>query len=122
MPLVVFTAAIVALVLIGLAISARRRRPMTVGEALVSSAVGIGLALIFGLWIALRRGSDDALAYFAAYLTEESLSLDNMVVFMAIFARFGVPMDYRQRKSFTATRSSGGLKVASWSRRSSSPW
>jgi tellurite resistance protein TerC len=97
MPFAVFTGAIVALLLVGLAISGRRKGPMTFRAALVSSAAWIGLAIVFGLWIALRRGQEAALAYFAAYLTEESLSLDNMVVFMAIFARFGLPTDYQER-------------------------
>src|SRR5947207_14483518 len=97
MPFAAFTGAIVALVLVGLAISGARKGPMTFRAALVSSAAWIGLAIVFGLWIALRRGQDAALAYFAAYLTEESLSLDNMVVFMAIFARFGLPTDYQER-------------------------
>lgn len=70
---------------------------MTVRRAVVASAAWIGIAIAVGFAIALTRGRDDALAYAAAYLTEESLSLDNMVVFMAVFARFGVPADYRAR-------------------------
>jgi len=70
---------------------------MTFRRAALSSAVWIGLAIAFGLWLGFSRGKDDALAYFAAYVTEESLSIDNMVVFIAIFASFAVPDDYRHR-------------------------
>jgi tellurite resistance protein TerC len=97
LPFLVFTAAIVAVVFVALRVSARRRSVMTFRRAAISSALWIGIALGFGIWVAQARGREGALAYFAAYLTEESLSLDNMVVFMAIFARFGVPLEYRER-------------------------
>lgn len=91
LPFVIFTAAVVGLVLIDLAIAGRRPEPMSFARAAVTSAIWIGIALAFGLWIAHTRGSDDAYAFFAAYLIEQSLSLDNMVVFLAIFASFAVP-------------------------------
>ena len=91
LPFVVFTAAVVGLVLIDLAIAGRRPEPMSFARAAVASAVWVGIAIAFGLWIARTRGSDDAYAFFAAYLIEQSLSLDNMIVFLAIFASFAVP-------------------------------
>ena len=91
LPFVVFTAAVVGLVLIDLAVAGRRPEPMTFTRAAVSSGVWIGIAIVFGVWIAHARGSDDAYAFFAAYLIEQSLSLDNMIVFLAIFSSFAVP-------------------------------
>jgi tellurite resistance protein TerC len=88
---IVFTTAVIALVLIDLAVAGRRPKPMSFPRAAVLSAIWIGIAIAFGIWIAHTRGSDDAYAFFAAYLIEQSLSLDNMVVFLAIFASFAVP-------------------------------
>ncbi|HEY7393297.1 MAG TPA: TerC/Alx family metal homeostasis membrane protein [Gemmatimonadaceae bacterium] len=91
MPFVLFTMAVVALVLADLALAGRRTEPMSFGRAALLSAIWIGIAVAFGFWIAHTRGSDDGYAFFAAYLIEQSLSLDNMVVFLAIFASFAVP-------------------------------
>src|SRR5919199_3422515 len=99
-PFVLFTLAVLALVAVDLAIAARRRRPPSVRAAAIWSVVWVALALGFGLWVARARGRDDALAYLAAYLTEESLSVDNMVVFVAVFAYFGVPVAYQHRVLF----------------------
>ena len=96
-PYAAFTLAVLALLAADLALAARRPRVQTVRAAAAWTAVWVGLALAFALWLAHARGRDDALAYLAAYLTEESLSLDNMVVFVAVFAYFGVPAAYRQR-------------------------
>jgi tellurite resistance protein TerC len=83
--------AVVALVLVDLAVAGRRTERMSFPRASLLSAIWIGIAVGFGFWIAHTRGSDDAYAFFAAYLIEQSLSLDNMVVFLAIFASFAVP-------------------------------
>src|ERR671932_196654 len=97
---VLFTAAVLLLLAADLALAARRPGPLTVRAAALWSALWVALALGFGLWVAQARGRDDALAYLAAYLTEESLSLDNMVVFVAIFAYFGIPAKYQHRVLF----------------------
>ena len=99
-PFVRFTLAVLALVAVDLGISARRRGPPTTRVAATWSVVWVALALGFGLWVARARGPDDALVYVAAYLTEESLSLDNVVVFVAVFAYFGVPVAYQHRVLF----------------------
>ncbi|HKO16490.1 MAG TPA: TerC/Alx family metal homeostasis membrane protein, partial [Gemmatimonadaceae bacterium] len=68
-----------------------------VSAAAIWSCIWVGLAVAFGLWLGRARGTDDALAYFAAYLTEESLSVDNMLVFVAVFEYFRVPPAYQPR-------------------------
>jgi len=97
LPFVVFTAVLLILVFVDVGLSSRRSGPITFRQAAVSSAAWIGLAIGFGMWIAFTRGKDAGLEFFAAYVTEESLSLDNMVVFIAIFASFAVPDEYRHR-------------------------
>ena len=46
------------------------------------------------------RGRDDAVTYTTVYLIERSLSLDNLFVFLLLFAYFGVPYEYRPRLLF----------------------
>jgi len=61
------------------------------------SAGWIALALTFGGWIALSRGSTAAAEYYAAYLLEKSLSVDNIFVFVIIFSELHIPARYQRR-------------------------
>lgn len=97
---VVFTIGVLVVVGIDLGLATRAHAAPTMRGAAVWSAVWIALAVGFGFWIAHRRGTADALTFFAAYLTEDSLSLDNIVVFVAVFAYFGVPLAYQHRVLF----------------------
>ena len=64
------------------------------------SAIWIGLGLAFGAWIALRHGADAGVTYLTAYLLEESLSVDNLFVFILIFSLTGIPPDLQPRVLF----------------------
>jgi tellurite resistance protein TerC len=57
--------------------------------------VGVGLA--FGVWVAVGRGATAAAEYYAAYLLELSLSVDNIFVFLIIFAELHIPAEYQRR-------------------------
>lgn len=69
----------------------RKAHVISMKEALITSGFWIGLALLFNLWIWHCRGSEDALLFFTAYLVEESLSIDNLFVFLLIFKYFQIP-------------------------------
>src|SRR6187397_611071 len=60
-------------------------------------ALSIGAALVFGVWIAFARGATAAAEYYAAYLLELSLSVDNIFVFLIIFAELHIPAEYQRR-------------------------
>jgi tellurite resistance protein TerC len=96
-PYLLFTLPLLALGALDLGLATRRRGPPTMRSAVAGSLAWVGVALGFGLWVANARGRDDGLAFLAAYLTEASLSLDNMVVYVAVFAYFGVPGRLQQR-------------------------
>lgn len=66
-------------------------------EALTWSAIYIAAAVVFGMVLAASAGSEPALAYFAGYLVEKSLSVDNLFVFAVILTRFAVPARHQQR-------------------------
>jgi len=91
------TAAALA-VLLGadLFISARRRRPERLGEAALWTAATIALAVAFGSLIAVAD-SRAAGQFFAGWLTEYSLSLDNLVVFVLLISSSGVARKYHGR-------------------------
>ena len=57
----------------------------------------VGVALVFGVWVALTRGTAAAAEYYAAYLLEESLSIDNIFVFAIIFSQLHIPPRYQRR-------------------------
>jgi tellurite resistance protein TerC len=57
--------------------------------------VSVGLA--FGVWVAVARGSVAAAEYYAAYLLELSLSVDNIFVFVIVFSELHIPAEYQHR-------------------------
>src|SRR5437763_10625172 len=75
--------------------STNARDPASRNMAWVIVWVGLGLAL--GLWVAATQGRDAATEYVAAYLLEESLSVDNIFVFVVIFSELHIPAEHQQR-------------------------
>lgn len=69
-------------------------------EAIIFSAMWIGLAIIFGVVVYYSFGSKSALEYYGAYLVELSLSVDNLFVFILLFSFFNVPQKYRHKVLF----------------------
>ncbi|MDG3010917.1 TerC family protein [Rhodococcus sp. D2-41] len=61
------------------------------------SAVYIGLAVLFGLVVYWQWGGAYAGEFYAGFITEKSLSIDNLFVFVIIMARFAVPKIYQQK-------------------------
>lgn len=61
------------------------------------SAIWVGAGLTFGLWIWASQGGEVATAYYAAYLLEKSLSVDNIFVFVLIFSELRIPADQQHR-------------------------
>ena len=74
-------------------------RPHAVGyrEAAAWSVFYIGVAVAFGVVFASLAGWDDGAQYFAGYIVEKSLSVDNLFVFVIIMATFAVPREHQQR-------------------------
>jgi tellurite resistance protein TerC len=78
----------------------RQARVVNVKEALRWSAVWIALALLFNLGVYLWYGTDAALAFLTGYVLEESLSVDNLFVFLMILSYFSVPPAYQHKVLF----------------------
>jgi TerC family integral membrane protein len=75
------------------------RNPHAVGfrEAVVWSVLYIAVALLFGVVFALVAGWDVGTQYFAGYIVEKSLSVDNLFVFLIIMTTFAVPAEQQAR-------------------------
>ena len=71
------------------------RAPSSRNMAWVIVWIGLGLAL--GLWVAATQGRNAATEYFAAYLLEQSLSVDNIFVFVVIFSELHIPAEDQRR-------------------------
>jgi tellurite resistance protein TerC len=94
---VAFLAFVVAMLAVDLLVLHRRAHEVSLREAGAWSAVWISVGLGFGgvLWAWADLGA--AQAYLAGYLIEQSLSIDNVFVFTAIFAAFAIPSRYQHR-------------------------
>ncbi len=75
----------------------RKPHEPTVGESARWSAFYIGLALLFGVGVGVVSGWTYGGEYFAGYLTEKALSIDNLFVFLIVMTGFAVPKIYQQK-------------------------
>ncbi len=66
-------------------------------RALVWSIVWVGAAVVFGILVGVYFGAVAAEQYFAAYLLEKSLSVDNLFLFIVIFGALGIPREEQRR-------------------------
>ncbi|MGD7789340.1 TerC family protein [Propionibacteriaceae bacterium Y1700] len=78
-------------------IHVRKPHEPSIGESARWSIFYIGLALLFGVGIGFVSGWDFGGQYFAGYLTEKALSIDNLFVFLLIITSFKVPRQYQQK-------------------------
>ncbi len=75
---------------------ARRPHVPSMGEAGRHLAFFVGSAIAFGIGVWIFAGSRFGAEFFAGWLTEYSLSIDNLFIFLIIMAKFGVPERYQQ--------------------------
>ncbi|MDF3308863.1 TerC family protein [Rhodococcus sp. T2V] len=69
----------------------------TLKEAAIWSSIYVGLALLFGVAVLIFGGVDMGTEYFAGYVTEKALSVDNLFVFLIIISSFRVPREDQQK-------------------------
>lgn len=72
-------------------VAGRRGREMGMRVAGVWSAIYIGAAVVFGVILLGWQGGDSAAQFATAYVVEESLSVDNLFVFVLVLGSFAVP-------------------------------
>ena len=73
--------------------AATKAKPAVASGNVIRVAFWIGVAVAFGIWVALARGATVAAEYYAAYLLELSLSVDNIFVFVIVFSELHIPAE-----------------------------
>ena len=95
-----FNVFVLAMLAIDLFVFHRHAHEVRLREAAAWSVVWVALALVFGAGMYWRMGPQAGLEFFTGYLIEKALSVDNIFVFVLIFAYFRVPPRYQHRVLF----------------------
>lgn len=86
----------IAVLLFDVVVIARDPHEPTMRECAIALTVYIGAAVAFGVWVLLFHGHDYGVEFFAGWLTEYSLSMDNLFVFIILMAALKVPRHLQQ--------------------------
>jgi tellurite resistance protein TerC len=86
----------IAIILFDVFVVARKPHEPSMKECATYLAIYVGLAVAFGIWTFSYHGSQYGVEFFAGWLTEYSLSIDNLFIFIIIMASFKVPRKYQQ--------------------------
>lgn len=95
-----FGALIVFLLVLDLFVINRNPHEIKTKEALWTSLFWIGISLAFNAFVFYERGTTKGLEFFTGYIIEKALSVDNIFVFVVVFAYFQVPQKYQHRVLF----------------------
>ena len=96
----IFSVFVLGMLALDLGVFSRKPHEVHFKEALTWSAVWVALAMLFNAWIYWRFGSQKALEFMTGYVIEKALSVDNIFVFVVLFAAFAVPKIYEHRVLF----------------------
>jgi tellurite resistance protein TerC len=88
---------VVALLVLDFVVAARRPHAVGLREAALWTIFYVAVALAFGAALWPLAGADIATEYFAGWVVEKSLSVDNLFVFVIIMAKFSVPQEHQQK-------------------------
>lgn len=86
----VFGVVLILAIAFDLGLLSRKNKTISIKQALLQTFFWVGLALAFFVFVWIERGQRTGLEYLSAYLMEWSLSIDNIFVFILIFASFNV--------------------------------
>jgi tellurite resistance protein TerC len=86
----------VSVLLFDVVVIGRRPHEPSTKEVSIALGVYVGLAVAFGIGVWMFAGHQYGTEFFAGWLTEYSLSVDNLFIFIIIMAKFGVPRQYQQ--------------------------
>src|SRR6476661_81878 len=97
---IAFNIFVLAMLALDLGVFHRENHVIKVKEALIWSGMWILVALAFNVGIFIFAGPQKGLEFFTGYLIERSLSIDNVFVFILLFAYFSVPAKYQYKVLF----------------------
>jgi tellurite resistance protein TerC len=96
----IFMVFVLTMLALDLGVFNRKAHVIKVKEALLWTLFWVSLSMLFCLGIYYLKGYEKALEFLTAYLIEESLSIDNLFVFLLIFNYFGIPAKYEHKALF----------------------
>lgn len=96
----VFGITVVVLLILDLFVLNRGSRHISTKRALLETVMWIMVALAFGVLLFIGYGGYTATEYYTAYVIEKAMSIDNLFVFIIIFATFGIPDEYQHKALF----------------------
>ncbi|KAA0918090.1 TerC family protein [Dietzia sp. ANT_WB102] len=88
---------ILALLLFDYFFHVRKEHIPTLKESAIWSGLYVGIAVVFGFAVWLFGGTEMGVEYFAGYITEKALSVDNLFVFLLLLTSFKVPRAAQQK-------------------------
>ncbi len=94
---VLTVALIVGLALFDYLFHVRKTQKPTLRDSAVWSAIYIGAAVVFGIGVSISAGFGPGVEYFAGYLINQALSVDNLFVFLIVITSFAVPRVAQQK-------------------------
>jgi tellurite resistance protein TerC len=95
-----FNAVVLALLVLNLKVLHREKRAISIRESLLTTLGWVVLAAGFGFWIMHQEGTDKGLEFFTGYVIEYALSIDNIFIFVLVFAAFQVAANQQHRLLF----------------------
>jgi tellurite resistance protein TerC len=97
---ITFNAGVLLLLVLDLGVLNRRAHEVSMREAAAWSVFWVSVSLAFNLWILHAHGGEKALQFFTGYIIEQSMSVDNIFIFILVFRSFGVERQYQHRVLF----------------------
>jgi tellurite resistance protein TerC len=95
-----FVGFVLAMLALDLGVFHRKTHEITMREAAIWTGVWVGFAILFAGWIYLQYGATFAIQFITGYGLEETLSVDNLFVIIAIFSYLKIPRRYQHRVLF----------------------
>jgi tellurite resistance protein TerC len=96
----IFSVFVLGMLALDLGVFNRKAHEVHFREALTWSFVWVALSMLFNGWIYVQFGRQKALEFLTGYVIEKALSVDNIFVFVILFASFAVPKIYQHRVLF----------------------
>jgi tellurite resistance protein TerC len=92
-----FALPVLVLLVVDFGLFLKNKREPTLKESLGWTAIWAAVAAVFGIGLTAKLGPTEGLAFFTSYIVEQALSVDNLFVFMLVFAELAVPAGARKR-------------------------
>ena len=92
-----FLALVAVLMAFDLGLFNRGSKHIDAKKAIGMTIVWISIAVLFGIFVLFTLGTDKAIEFYTGYIVEESMSIDNLFVFILIFSFFKIPDDYQHK-------------------------